>query len=73
MERLLEFHAIFEKHGNWYVGYVPEVPGVNAQEGTLKEARESLTAALRELAQIDPEAVVGAERVVEEIEVVVNS
>lgn len=30
-----KFQAIFEKHGRWYVGYVPQVPGVNAQERTL--------------------------------------
>ena len=59
MEHSKKFHAIYEKHGNWYVGYVPEVPGVNAQERTLKEARKSLTAALQELAKLDPDAIAG--------------
>lgn len=61
--------AVFEKHGRWYVGYVPEVPGVHAQERTLAEARRSLAAALRELAEIDPAAVRGRNRRVESIEV----
>lgn len=56
MERKLRFGAVFEKHGNWYVGYVPEVPGVNSQEHTLKEARKSLAAALQELAELGPTA-----------------
>ena len=41
------FTAVSERHGRWYVGYVPEVPGVNAQERTLAAARRSLAAALR--------------------------
>jgi predicted RNase H-like HicB family nuclease len=41
-----EFTAVFEKHGRWYVAYVEEVPGVNTQGRTLKEARENLKEAL---------------------------
>jgi predicted RNase H-like HicB family nuclease len=63
------FTAIFERHGRWYVGYVPEVPGVNAQERTLPATRRSLTAALRELAEISPESLRGRGRQVEKIEV----
>lgn len=69
MEHCIKFHAVFEKHGRWYVGYIPEVPGINAQERTLKAARESLAIALRELAQIDPDALFGRRRRIEELEV----
>jgi predicted RNase H-like HicB family nuclease len=41
-----EFTAVFEKQGRWYVAYVEEVPGVNTQGKTLKEARENLKEAL---------------------------
>ncbi len=41
MSRSLTFQAVFERHGRWYVGYIPEVPGVNAQERTLREARKT--------------------------------
>ena len=41
-----EFTAVFVKHGSWYVAYVEEVPGVNTQGRTLKEARENLKEAL---------------------------
>ena len=44
MER--EFTAIIEKRGRWYVGWVEEIPGVNTQGRTLKEARENLKEAL---------------------------
>ena len=42
-----EFTAVFEKRGKWYIGYVEEVPGVNTQGRTLKEARSNLKEALR--------------------------
>ncbi len=66
------FQAVFEKHGKWYVGYVPELPGVNAQERTLKGARKSLGVALRELADLDPRAVIGRKRHIEEVRVRVS-
>jgi predicted RNase H-like HicB family nuclease len=50
----LKVTAVFERHGRWYIGYVPEVPGVHSQEGTLAAARKSLLIALRELAEIAP-------------------
>ena len=37
-----EFTGVIEKRGNWYVGYVEELPGVNTQGRTLKEVRENL-------------------------------
>lgn len=65
--------AIFERHGQWFIGYVPEVPGVNAQERTLGAARRALTAALEELAEIDPTALRGKGRRIEQIEVRVSA
>jgi predicted RNase H-like HicB family nuclease len=40
------FTAVFEKIDEWYIGYVQELPGANAQEKTLEEARESLREAI---------------------------
>ncbi|MBD2179947.1 type II toxin-antitoxin system HicB family antitoxin [Planktothrix sp. FACHB-1355] len=40
------FTAVFEKVGDWYIGYVEELPGANVQEKTLEEARESLREAI---------------------------
>jgi predicted RNase H-like HicB family nuclease len=44
MER--EYTAVIEKRGRWYVAYVEEIPGVNTQGRTLKEARRNLKEAL---------------------------
>jgi predicted RNase H-like HicB family nuclease len=36
------FTAVYEKIGEWYIGYVEELPGANTQGRTLEEARENL-------------------------------
>ncbi|OGZ63289.1 MAG: hypothetical protein A3C58_00145 [Candidatus Staskawiczbacteria bacterium RIFCSPHIGHO2_02_FULL_34_10] len=41
-----EFTAIYKKSGKWYLGWVEEIPGVNTQGKTLKEAKENLKEAL---------------------------
>ena len=41
-----EFTAVFERDGDWYVAYSPEIPGANGQGRTKEEARESLAAAI---------------------------
>jgi predicted RNase H-like HicB family nuclease len=46
------FTAVFEQDGEWWVGYVEELPGANTQGRTLDEARENL----REAAQLIVEA-----------------
>lgn len=38
--------AIFERDGDWYVEYCPEVPGANGQGRTKDEARSSLASAI---------------------------
>jgi predicted RNase H-like HicB family nuclease len=40
------YTAIFERDGEWYIAYCPEVPGANGQGRTKEEARESLAAAI---------------------------
>ena len=41
-----EFTAIFERDGDWYIAYSPEIPGANGQGLTKEEARDSLAAAI---------------------------
>ena len=38
--------AVYRQRGDWYIGYVEELPGANVQELTLDEARESLKEAV---------------------------
>ncbi len=41
-----EFTAIYEKQGDWYIGYIEELSGVNTQGKTLAEVRANLKEAL---------------------------
>jgi len=41
------FTAVFEQEGDWWVGYVEELPGANTQGATLDEARENLREAVQ--------------------------
>ena len=41
-----EFTAVFERDGEWFVGFCPEIPGANGQGRTKEEARSSLAAAI---------------------------
>ena len=41
-----EFTAVFERDGDWFIGYCPEVPGANGQGTSLDECRESLREAI---------------------------
>lgn len=41
-----QFTAVYKKAGKLYLGWVEEIPGVNTQGKTLKEAKENLKEAL---------------------------
>jgi predicted RNase H-like HicB family nuclease len=41
------FTAVYKKDGDWWVGYVEELPGAHTQGRTLDEARENLKEATR--------------------------
>jgi predicted RNase H-like HicB family nuclease len=38
----MEYRAVIKKNGNWWIGWLIDLPGVNAQEKTRKELIESL-------------------------------
>lgn len=40
------FTAVYKKQGEWYLGWVEEIPGVNTQGKTLKETKNNLKEAL---------------------------
>ncbi len=44
---LNEYTAIFEQDGDWWIGYVEELPGANTQGATLAEARVNLQEAVQ--------------------------
>ncbi|MBI4264583.1 MAG: type II toxin-antitoxin system HicB family antitoxin [Acidobacteria bacterium] len=41
-----EFTAVFERDGDWYVAYCPEIPGANGQGRTKEDARRNLAEAI---------------------------
>ena len=50
-----KFTAVFERDGEWWVGYVEELPGANTQGATLEEARENLKEAVALLLEANGE------------------
>ncbi len=43
-----EYTAVVKQDGDWWVGWIQEVPGVNCQERSREELMESLRVTLRE-------------------------
>ena len=50
-----EFTTIIEKYGEWYVGYIEEISGVNTQGKTVEEVEENLREALELVIQANRE------------------
>lgn len=68
-----KFTAVFQRDGDWWIGFVEELPGANTQGSTLDEARENLVEAIhlvldanREIARRETE---GREVIREEIHI----
>ena len=38
----MKFRAVIKKRGDWWIGWLVDLPGVNAQERTREELLESL-------------------------------
>lgn len=49
----MKLTAIFEKVGEWWLGYVEELPGANTQGETLDEARENLREAVQLIVEVN--------------------
>jgi predicted RNase H-like HicB family nuclease len=47
--------AIVQQDGDWWVGWVKEIPGANAQERTREELMESLAEALKDVLSLNAE------------------
>ena len=48
-----EFTAVYERDGDWFIAYCPEVPGANGQGRTKDEARDSLSEAIALVLGVD--------------------
>jgi predicted RNase H-like HicB family nuclease len=47
------FTAIVQQDDNWWVGWVKEVPGANAQEKSREELLTSLSEALKDILELN--------------------
>lgn len=47
------YTAVIKKTGDWWTGWIEEVPGVNCQEPTREELVESLRITLREALELN--------------------
>ena len=54
------YTAIMKQDGDWWIGWIEEVPGVNCQERTRDELLESLSVTLKEALQFNREEAINA-------------
>ena len=45
---MAEYTAVVKQEGEWWIGWIEEIPGVNCQERTHQELLETLRVTLRE-------------------------
>jgi predicted RNase H-like HicB family nuclease len=48
-----EYTAVVKQDGDWWIGWIEEVPGVNCQEPTRQELLQSLRITLREAIELN--------------------
>jgi len=49
----MKFRAIMKRSGNWWIGWLIDLPGVNAQEKTREELLESLKIGAQDMLDTD--------------------
>ena len=49
----LEYTAVIKKEGDWWIGWIEEVPGVNCQEHTRQELLTTLQVTLQEAIELN--------------------
>ena len=47
------YTALIKQDGNWWIGWIEEIPGVNCQENTHEELIMSLTVTLKEALELN--------------------
>lgn len=48
-----QYTAVVKQDGDWWIGWVEEVPGVNCQESTKESLLETLSITLKEALEIN--------------------
>ena len=66
------YTAVVKNEGDWWIGWIEEVPGVNCQEPTREELLKSLQTTLREALEFNrTDAIDAAGENYEELEIAV--
>ena len=52
----MDYTAIVKRRGEWWIGWIQEVPGVTCQERTREELVDTLAVTLEEMLEIRREA-----------------
>ncbi len=51
----MNYKAVIKKEGDWWIGWLVDLPGVNAQERTYEELIESLKIGAEDMLALEPE------------------
>lgn len=51
----MNYKAVIKKEGDWWIGWLVDLPGVNAQERTYEELIESLKIGAEDILALEPE------------------
>ena len=49
----MKYKAVIKKDGDWWIGWIAEIPGVNSQGETREELLENLRSALSEALEMN--------------------
>jgi len=55
-----EYTAVIKREGEWWIGWIEEIPGVNCQERTREELLESLRITLEEAIEFNRQEAISA-------------
>ncbi len=67
-----EYNAVIKQEGDWWIGWIEEIPGINCQEHTREDLIETLKTTLKEALKFnrqDALSAVGAGYIEEKIAV----
>ena len=67
----MKFRAVIKQVDNWWIGWLVDIPGVNAQEKTRKELLESLRIGAEDMLSAEVKPQPGTQ--IEMVEVAVSS
>jgi len=67
MGEIMKFRAIIKKSGDWWIGWLIDLPGVNAQEKTRENLLESLKIGAEDLLKTEVPFEAGAQMTTIEI------